>query len=96
MKVIKGKDPVKEIEVDDREPMDRVADELIKFTATVQALSKSQAEEITKVLKLVLAAVEKPQATPPREWKLTVVRRNSDGMIEGVRLVANDNKNLLQ
>lgn len=94
MKVVKGKEPVKEIEIDDREPMDRVADELVKFTEAVQTMTKSQAEEIAKVLKLVLAAVEKPQA--PREWSLKVVRRNSDGMIEGVNLVANDNKRLLQ
>jgi hypothetical protein len=57
-------------------------------------MTKAQAEEIAKVLKLVVAAVEKPQG--PREWNLNVIRRNSDGMIEGVKLVANDNKRLMQ
>ena len=45
-------------QIDDREPMDRVADELARFTDAVQELTRAQATAMAGALKQMLAAVE--------------------------------------
>lgn len=89
-----------DVDIDDRDPMDRVADELVHFAATMQTLSCEQAKEITALLKLMIETIEKiGQARPapvnvqvadakPREWNIAVTRRDKDGLIEGIKLTA--------
>jgi len=85
-------------EIDDRDPMDRVADELIQFTSAVQSMTQSQAGEVANMLKLLLAAIQKIGQqqevkvniadTRPKAWDVKVNGRNEKGRIESVRLVA--------
>jgi hypothetical protein len=46
-------------EIDERDPMDRVADELSRFTEAVYTMGQGQAQELTKILQLVLTAVDR-------------------------------------
>lgn len=99
--------------VDDREPMERVADELVNFTETVREMSKFQSDEIINILKTVVSAVEKISNqkidikqdpvkivqeamkldlndSRPKEWNMEVTKRDSNGMISSVKLIAGE------
>ncbi|MFH1230997.1 MAG: hypothetical protein V1709_05815 [Planctomycetota bacterium] len=76
---------VPEIEIDDRDPMDRVADELAKFTEAIKTMSQEQAEALLKALQLLVLATDRP-----KEWSIEVAKRDRNGMIESVRLIADD------
>jgi hypothetical protein len=41
------------LNVDDREPMERVADELINFAEVIQSMNKSQLDEINKIVEVI-------------------------------------------
>lgn len=86
-------------DIDDREPMDRVADELVAFTKAVQDMTQTQAQTLMAVLKTLLEAISEMgqqnkavqvdiSDTRPREWNVEVEKRDRNGMIESVKLVA--------
>ena len=86
-------------QIDDREPLDRMADELVRFTEVIQGMNQTQATEIAKVLQTILSVVEriaKIDSVKPTEWLVKVTARDNMGLIKDVKLVANDNKTLLQ
>lgn len=90
-------------DIDEREPMDRVADELISFTKAMREMNDAQAKDVTKILKLLLTAIEKISVhkeekkdalkvditdSRAKEWTMSVVRRSAGGLIEDVRISA--------
>jgi len=88
-----------EIELDDRDPMERVADELAKFSEAVTRLSQTQAQEVTAVLGLILNVLktiaqpkqEKPikidlSDTRPTAWDVQVTQRDLRGKIQQIKI----------
>jgi len=51
--------------LNETDPIDRVADELARFTMAVQTMSQGQADNIAKILRLVLVAAEKMATIDP-------------------------------
>ena len=88
----------KNITIDDRDPMDRVADELSRFTMAVQEMGQSQDKDMASVLNIIRSAVDKigelkvkmpvQEDTGPREWVIEIVSRDREGKIEKVKLTA--------
>lgn len=97
-----------EVELDDREPMDRVADELSKFTAAVRELGQSQAATLAEALAMLVAAVQSVAATTatqapvqvdiadsrPKAWTVTVTGRDRAGHIETVQVAAKNREKM--
>lgn len=96
--------------LDDREPMDRMADELKRFTAAVQGMTQIQAKEMASLLQTILGVVERIASVErmalterkvevperrPLAWSVKVIGRDSAGMIEDVQLTANEKNNTL-
>ena len=77
--------------------------ELARFTRAIESMSKSQADDVVRILNVVLTAIEelgkvKPQgSTPvnvevksdqPKEWDLKVTERDKLGLIDRVKITA--------
>ena len=91
-----------DFEIDDREPMDRVADELARFTDAVRELNQAQAATLAEALSMLMTAVQSVakasgNAVPvqvdiadsrPRAWEVTVTGRDRAGHIETVQVSA--------
>lgn len=74
--------------------MDKVADELSAFTKSIKQINSSQAQDMIKVLSIMVKALEKigqekPEEKRPTEWNLEVVSRDENGYIEKAKMVAN-------
>lgn len=97
MKVTK----VAPVVLDDRNGMERVADELINFTKSAQNINTEQSQSLIKILTALIKVLEnigkdKPIVmNRPTEWNLKITNRDSKGYIEGVKLVANESNKIL-
>lgn len=96
-------------DIDDRDPMDRVADELVRFTAAIQEMNQTQAAEAASVLRQILMAIKAmkehsavapaitmPPPERPTEWKCEVTARDKNGHIAAIKLKAEKEKRTLQ
>lgn len=95
-----------DFELDDREPMDRVADELSKFTAAVRELGQAQAATLAEALAMLVAAVQSVATSStapvqvdiadsrPRAWEVTVTGRDRAGHIETVQVSAKNREKM--
>lgn len=92
MKVAK----VAPVTLDGRTGMDRIADELVSFTKSAQTINAEQSQNLIKILTAMIRVLEKiGQEKPvvvskPTEWNMEVTSRDSNGFIEGVKLVSNN------
>jgi len=87
-------------DLDEREPMERMADEMEKFSKAIGDMNKKQLDAISQMMKTVLSIVEKKgaeveqpvtvtiQDTRPMQWSIDVAKRDSDGRIEKINLTA--------
>jgi len=82
---------------DEREPIERVADELEQFSAAVLTMNKQQAEALTQVLKTVMSAIENmsnmkvelPDASESiKQWSIQGIKRDENGLIQNMKVVA--------
>lgn len=90
--------PPEEFDLDEREPMEVVADRLMEFAESMRQLSQNQSQEVTKVLKLILGVLEsigKPEpikvdvdVTEKRltAWDVQVVKRDKTGKIKQIKI----------
>jgi len=91
-----------EYDLDEREPMERMADEMEKFSNAIGDMNKKQLEAIANLMKTVLSLVEtmgrktdpepvvvNVQDSRPMAWQVDVEKRDSHGRIEKISLTAN-------
>jgi hypothetical protein len=88
------------VELDEREPMEMVADKLVEFAESVRQLSISQTKEVTKTLGLILSVLEsigKPEPvnvnlseSRPTAWDIQVTERDKTGKIKKLKLTAGE------
>jgi hypothetical protein len=85
------------IEVDDRDAMERVGDELVRLIETMQIMSKTQADNVASILKVISDSISKPKEIIPdtriKEWDIKVTSRDKNGMIDAAKLTAKVAKN---
>ena len=84
-------------ELDEREPIERVADEMETFSKSLINMSTQQAENMSRMLGMVLQAVNKmasikvdiptqPEQKQIDNWVIKVVKRDTKGLIEQITL----------
>jgi len=93
--------PDKYDDMDEREPMERMADEMENFSKSILEMNMSQLEALQKVMRTILTLTEKmckvePEPvnvqivdTRPLAWNIDVEKRDGHGRIEKISLTAN-------
>jgi Mg2+ and Co2+ transporter CorA len=89
-------------DLDEREPMERMADEMEKFSSAIGDMNKKQLEAIANMMKTMISLVEtmgkqkdpEPvvvtvQDNRPLAWVVDVSQRDGQGRIEKINLTAN-------
>jgi len=89
-------------DLDEREPMERMADEMEKFSSAIGDMNKKQLEAIANMMKTMISLVEtmgkqkdpepvvvNVQDSRPLAWSVDVSKRDGQGRIEKIRLTAN-------
>ena len=86
-----------DFDLDEREPIERVADELETFSKSLLNMSTQQAEAMSKMLNIVMLAVnnisdikvnipETKTQEQINQWDIKVVKRSAKGLIEQITL----------
>ena len=87
-----------DFDLDEREPIERVADEMETFSKSLLNMSRQQAESMSKMLGMMIQAVNKMAAIkvdipamPEQQkqidsWSIKVVKRSDKGLIEQISL----------
>ena len=87
-----------DFDLDEREPIERVADEMETFSKSLLDMSTQQAESMSKMLSMMIQAVNKMAsikvdmpAQPEQQkqidkWDIKVISRSNAGLIEKITL----------
>ncbi len=85
--------------LDDRESIERVADELEQFSKAILTMNQQQAQAISQTLKVIMTAVDSISSmkvavsntsTVVKKWGVEEIERDKNGLIKQFKVIAKE------